>query len=225
MSEQIREQVSAFLDGELPAAETELLVKRMLRDPQLRHSFGRYALIGEALRGTVAVPLTRDFVAGINAVIDGEPAVNVVAAAAPPRAARRTPRWWRPVAGSLVAAGVAAVAVVGLQQRTANAPGLAAVTAPVSVGPVAVVPVAAPAPSRAPVAARLARTGEAISYTVPQVRSVAPAFASGSPSPDARLTNYVFAHSQYSSLLGQRDVLTDLIVDVDQPAAAASNVQ
>ena len=51
MSEQIREQVSAFLDGELPNSETELLLKRLTRDPELRESFGRYALIGESLRG------------------------------------------------------------------------------------------------------------------------------------------------------------------------------
>ncbi len=51
MSEQIREQVSAFLDGELPNSETELLLKRLTRDAELRESFGRYALIGEAMRG------------------------------------------------------------------------------------------------------------------------------------------------------------------------------
>ncbi len=51
MSEQIREQVSAFLDGELPSSETELLLKRLTRDAELRESFGRYALVGEALRG------------------------------------------------------------------------------------------------------------------------------------------------------------------------------
>ncbi len=52
MSEQIREQVSAFLDGELPNTETELLLKRLTRDGELRESFGRYAVIGEALRST-----------------------------------------------------------------------------------------------------------------------------------------------------------------------------
>ena len=36
MSEQIREQGSAFLDGELPNSETELLLKRLTRDGELR---------------------------------------------------------------------------------------------------------------------------------------------------------------------------------------------
>ncbi len=54
MSEQIREQVSAFLDGELPDSETELLLKRLTRDGELRESFGRYALdrrVAAGLRG------------------------------------------------------------------------------------------------------------------------------------------------------------------------------
>jgi hypothetical protein len=33
----------------------------------------------------------------------------------------------------------------------------------------------------------------------------------------ARLTNYVFAHSKYSSGLGQRGVLADLLIEDDAP--------
>jgi len=101
MSEQIREQISAFLDGELPSAESELLMRRLLRDTQLRDSFGRYALIGEAMRGSRHVSLSRDFTGAVNIAIDGGPAGPaplVAAAAAPGR------RWWRPMAGAAVAA-------------------------------------------------------------------------------------------------------------------------
>src|ERR1039457_101398 len=95
MSEQIREQISAFLDGELPSAETELLLKRLLRDAQLRESFGRYALIGEAVRGAKNMHLTRNFAAGVNGAIDGEP-VN----GAGKLPATRKPYWVRPLAGA-----------------------------------------------------------------------------------------------------------------------------
>src|ERR1700728_473032 len=98
MSEQIREQVSAFLDGELPDTETELLLKRLTRDGELRESFGRYALIGEALRGAGSQILSRGFASRVNLAIDGEPAP--VAAPAPPA---RGSRWWRPLAGVTVA--------------------------------------------------------------------------------------------------------------------------
>src|ERR1035441_7774666 len=120
MSEQIREQVSTFLDGELPNLETELLLKRLTRDAELRDSFGCYALIGESLRGSSRVPLTRGFAGRVNCAIDGEPAAATLAAV---HGSRR--RWWRPVAGAAVAASVAAVAVLALQQR-ADAPAMRA---------------------------------------------------------------------------------------------------
>src|ERR1700722_12334435 len=125
MSEQILEQVSAFLDGELPNAETELLLKRLTRDAELRESFGRYAMIGEALRGQGSHILAGGFASRENLASEGEP--SQVAAHAQQS---RVSRWWRPLAGVTVAAGVAAVAIVAPQQR-AISPGLpgAAVTA------------------------------------------------------------------------------------------------
>jgi sigma-E factor negative regulatory protein RseA len=209
MSEQIREQVSAFLDGELPNSETELLLKRLTRDGELRESFGRYALIGEAIRGTGRGLLTKGFSGRVNLAIDGEliPANGHV-----PQS--RGPRWWRPIAGVAVAAGVAAVAVVALQQR-AVAPAL---------------------PLGAPVTAQIASTAqsalvaatgavpaprEAISYTVPATSPAAPAAIM-----PARLTSYVFAHSKYSSGLDLRGVMADLLIEDQQPAVneAAAHV-
>src|SRR4029077_4679182 len=110
MSEQIREQVSAFLDGELPNSEAELLLKRLTRDGELRESFGRYALIGEAIRGNRRGLVTKNFAGRVDLAIDGQPGA-VGGRIREPRA----PHWWRPFAGAAVAAGVAAVAVLALQ--------------------------------------------------------------------------------------------------------------
>jgi sigma-E factor negative regulatory protein RseA len=192
MSEQIREQVSAFLDGELPDSETELLLKRLTRDGELRESFGRYALIGEAVRGTSRGFLTKGFAGRINFAIDGEPVP-----ANGHVAHTRAPRWWRSFAGVAVAAGVAAVAVVALQHR-AVAPAL-------RVGAALTAQNAAPAQR------------EAISYTVP----------AASPAPTVglapgRLTNYVFAHSKYSSGLAQRGVLADMLIEADEQQPVVS---
>jgi sigma-E factor negative regulatory protein RseA len=204
MSEQIREQVSAFLDGELPNTETELLLKRLTRDGELRESFGRYALIGEALRGAGSHLLTRGFAARVNLAIDGEPA-QVPGHVHQARASR----WWRPLAGVTVAAGVATVAIVALQQR-AISPGLRAASAPTAQN------------AGVPQSSAAAGAREALSYTVP-VRSadVPAALAPG------RLTNYVFAHSKYSLGLGQRGVLADLLIEDDeqQPAPIQGVVQ
>jgi sigma-E factor negative regulatory protein RseA len=192
MSEQIREQVSAFLDGELPSSETELLLKRLTRDAELRESFGCYALIGESLRGSSRVPLTRGFAGRVNRAIDGEPASATLAAMHVSR-----PRWWRPIAGAAVAASVAAVAVLALQQR-ADQPTMRA---------------ALPATARNLTAV----PKEPISYTVPAALPDAPAVM-----PAARLTNYVFAHSQYSSVLGERNVLSGLLADADEQQVAGN---
>jgi len=191
MSEQIREQVSAFLDGELPDTETELLLKRLTRDGELRESFGRYALIGEALRGAGSQILTRGFASRVNLAIDGEP-VQAPTHAQPARASR----WWRPLAGVTVAAGVAAVAIV-------------TGASPITAQNVTALPTTArnDMPIQGGVGPR-----EALSYTVP----AAPIDAPSAISP-ARLTNYVFAHSKYSSGLGQRGVLADLLIEDDEP--------
>ena len=109
----------------------------------------------------------------------------------------RANRWWRPFAGAAVAAGVAAVAVVALQQRAVE-PALRA---------------ALPVTARNAVAVK---PREAISYTVPAAMPEAAAAL-----PAARLTNYVFAHSKYSSVLGQSNVLSGLLADADEPEPAA----
>jgi sigma-E factor negative regulatory protein RseA len=194
MSEQIREQVSAFLDGELPNSETELLLKRLTRDGELRESFGRYALIGEALRGSSSDIVTRGFASRVNLAIDGEP-VQVAGHAQRSRSAH----WWRPIAGVGVAAGVAAVAIVALQQR--------AISPSMPVSPMAAQNIVAQGAGNA---------HEALSYTVPASSPAAP-----SAMAPARLTNYVFAHSKYSLGLGQRGVLADLLIeDEDAPPPA-----
>jgi sigma-E factor negative regulatory protein RseA len=210
MSEQIREQVSAFLDGELPDTETELLLKRLTRDGELRESFGRYALIGEALRGAGSQILTRGFASRVNLAIDGEPAH------APAHAQlTRESRWWRPIAGVTVAAGVAAVAIVALQQR-AISPHLSAASA-VTAQNVAVTAQNAAAPLKAATPNQLPLQGgggprEALSYTVPAASTDAPLALA-----PARLANYMFAHSKYSTGLGQRGLLTDMLIEDEEP--------
>jgi sigma-E factor negative regulatory protein RseA len=217
MSEQIREQVSAFLDGELPSSETELLLKRLTRDAELRESFGRYALIGEALRGGSPGLLTRGFAAHVNLAIDGEPAPVTPNLPATARGAR----WWRPFAGAAVAAGVAAVAVVALQERSVAPTVMPTVAANVQSMPALAQNLANPAQAPATSLAAAASTSqEAISYTVP-----APSQSPRTGVLPARLTNYVFAHSRYSSGLDLRGVMADMLIESEeQPPAVKEAV-
>lgn len=127
MSEQIREQISALVDGELAGAEQRLLLERLTRDPALRAHWANYQLISDSLRQSLA-PLTDPGLAErVMAAVEAEPAQR----------AARPSRWLdvlKPVAGLAVAASVAVVAVLTLQAPEVAPPGAAgtqvAATAP-----------------------------------------------------------------------------------------------
>ncbi len=143
-------------------------MKRLTRDGELRESFGRYALIGEATAGRAG----RRFDAGasprrVNLAIDGEPA-QVAAHALPARAAR----WWRPLAGVTVAAGVAAVAIVALQQR-AISPRVNGAS-PITAQNVAAAALQTGRAQASSACSGRRRPREALSYTVPATSTDAP---------------------------------------------------
>ena len=182
----VREQLSAFLDGELPVAEMQLLLKRLERDTELRRIFGRYVLTGEAMRATRADGPSRQFADRIAAAIQSETKPKIE------RAPRRSVAWLKPVAGFGIAAGVATVAVFAMRGQPSQQ--------------IVISPSATPM-----TAAATAASGEQRSYIVP-MQVNAPAV---SVIPAAQLTNYVVAHSEFSSPLGRRNVLTGILADED----------
>lgn len=210
MSEQLQEQVSAFVDGELPQHETELLLRRLDRDRDLQRAYARYVTIGAALRREPLGSRSNTLVERVRAAVAQE-------STPPGRVSRpllaRSGRWLRPLAGAAVAAAVAAVAILGVQQlqltdETAGASQVASVQTP---GP-------------APVIAST-DSAEPPSYVVPPFNPERRAV------PAARLTNYVLAHSEYSSL-GRRNVLSGVIAEdpvameeraTDEPADQPDN--
>jgi sigma-E factor negative regulatory protein RseA len=203
MTDAVNEQLSTCLDGELSAAELDLLLKRLERDPELRDALGRYTVIGEALRNTRPVVASRSFGDKVMAAVEQEPAQK----AATRRGARISPalsRSLRPVAGVGIAATVAALAIFSVQRAGVEAPG----------------PIAANEQVAAPTAVVAQSSEEAASYIVPTSTSQ-PAFV-----PATRLTNYVVAHSEYSSPLARRSVLTGVLAEDDgDPGVAMDDAQ
>jgi len=110
MNDAIRMQISAFVDGELPDAEADLLLRRMSQDAELRRKAAEYLEIGRALRGERNVRGIDRLLDRIAAEIDDKPMDDDVAApkSAPARAIR-------PLTGIAVAASVALIAIFGLQ--------------------------------------------------------------------------------------------------------------
>jgi negative regulator of sigma E activity len=110
MNEAIRMQVSAFVDGELPENEAELLVRRLSQDADLRKQVSEYLAIGRIMRGEYSLQGSDALRERIAAELDErplqDPADTVVNAPAP--------RFVRPAAGAAIAATVALVAIFGL---------------------------------------------------------------------------------------------------------------
>jgi sigma-E factor negative regulatory protein RseA len=105
MTEQINDQISAFIDDELSAEESALLVRRFERDTNARAQALRYTMIGAALRGELLEPHPSVLRKRIAAALDG----------GLPAPTRRTSHWSaryaRPLLGVGIAAAVAAAAI------------------------------------------------------------------------------------------------------------------
>ena len=112
MNEAIRMQVSAFVDGELPDNEAELLVRRLSQDSLLRKQVAEYLAIGRVMRGEHSVQGTDALRDRIAAELDAGPLQDVVDETVP----APTSRYLRPLAGLAIAASVALIAIIGLQQ-------------------------------------------------------------------------------------------------------------
>ncbi|MDH3585638.1 MAG: sigma-E factor negative regulatory protein [Gammaproteobacteria bacterium] len=112
MNEAIRMQVSAFVDGELPDNEADLLVRRLSQDADLRQQVSEYLAIGRVMRGEYTVQGGNALRERVAAELEErplqEPADTVVA--------KQPSRYVRPVAGAAIAATVALAAIFGLGQ-------------------------------------------------------------------------------------------------------------
>lgn len=110
MNDAIKMQISAFVDGELPDAEVDLLLRRMSQDATLRKQASDYLEIGRAMRGEAAIPGIERMQDRIAAALGDKEAdtSEVIDDPAPNRAVR-------PLVGVAVAASVALLAIIGLQ--------------------------------------------------------------------------------------------------------------
>ena len=118
MTDPVKEQLSAFLDGELPEAELDLLLKRVHRDSGLQGSLDRYALAGEALRSPNFPVPSAGFAMRISQAIAAEAGDSKPVTAPAPSSRIAAARWLRPVGGAAIAAGVAALAVMAVQPQS-----------------------------------------------------------------------------------------------------------
>jgi sigma-E factor negative regulatory protein RseA len=200
MNEELDSQVSAMFDDELPAAECELLARRLSRDEQLQVRWGRYALIGAAIRAEGALALDARLARRVRSAVSAEPAFT---SHAPDASSRQlAARWWRPAAGLGVAASVAALSILWL--RLHEVPGT---------GPE---PLRAALNTSADPGHLVPAVDRSDSYVVPRSRE------HPSMVPATQFANYVVAHSEFSSPVNRRNLLSALMANESGTAAASS---
>jgi negative regulator of sigma E activity len=186
MTEQFRDQISAFIDDELSDEEGAFLVRRLEREEPSRQQAVRYMMIGCALRGELLQRDPHVLRRRVESVLTGS-SVRPAASARPAR--RALSAYLRPLVGVGIAATVAAVAVLGLRSLNnspAAVPSTAATTASTAGSPPA-------------------QWTEPASYVVPQD------VTGNRPMSPIRLTNYLVRHGEYASGLSRTSVHSNLI--------------
>ena len=124
MDQKYHETLSAWMDASAPEIG-ERMVDRLIEDTDLGRTWERYHLIGDVLRNEMAAVDQDALIAGIRSRLAEEPAIlapqNLPAARSPASApsAHGWPRW---LAGMGMAAGVAALVVMGVT-RMEHQPG------------------------------------------------------------------------------------------------------
>lgn len=181
MTDQINDQISAFIDNELSADESALLVRRFERDPDSRARAMRYTLIGSSLRGELLEP---------HPSVLRQRVASALSGAAPSAPKVREQRWTERLAQPLLGVGIAAtVAVIAIGAlRSLNEP--------------SVVPGVA-APPAIPLQAN--DSAAAPSYVVPQDADESRTGAT------IRLTNYLMHHGAFASGLTRTSVNSNVV--------------
>jgi sigma-E factor negative regulatory protein RseA len=207
MNEELDSQLSAMFDDELPAAECELLARRLSRDEQLKARWGRYAVIGATIRAERGVRLNAGLAGRVSAAISSEAALTAESTPQPKKSWNS--RWWQPLAGVAAAAGVAAVSIIWMRSQVS--PDALPAVAQTAVPAIAIVDSPANGAANTPVAATVASAtsrgnpAESDSYVVPK----------NSPRrlvvPSTELANYVVAHSEFSSPVTRRNLLSSFM--------------
>ncbi|MEM9171578.1 MAG: RseA family anti-sigma factor [Pseudomonadota bacterium] len=116
MNTTIAEQISAFVDGELSDSESELLLRRMAQDENLRDQAKALLCMRQTIRGESSAACEQ-FALRVSAAIQAEDTFESNVSAA---ALSGWPRW---LAGGAIAASVAWLALVWAPVPNPGAPG------------------------------------------------------------------------------------------------------
>ena len=121
MNNDNREWLSAMADGELQGDELQRGLDALRKDPELQASWGAYHVIRDSVSSNLNDEVAPQLHQRISAALEDEPTILA------PQVRRRP--WVRHAAGLAMAASVAGVAVIGVQQMNVADSGQAVQTA------------------------------------------------------------------------------------------------
>ena len=107
-----QQQLSAWMDGDLPSDEARFLLRRLQHDDELASRLGRWQLCGDVLRGQAQAPAPAGFAERVAAAVNAEPSLLAASATAP-----RARSNLRVCGGGALAASVAAIALFMVRQQ------------------------------------------------------------------------------------------------------------
>jgi negative regulator of sigma E activity len=216
IQEELESQLSAMFDGELPTTQCELLSRRIDRDENLRARWSRYALIGAAMRSEPVATAPSGFARRVSAALRGGELM--------PRSTRSRKMIVNAAVAASLVVGVAGLSI-SLLRSSAVATGpdtlaqasAAALDAPAAARSAAVPATVVPAPAPAPMlaAVRHGSTGEPVSYVTPA------SAANATTALRTELADFIVAHSEYSTSLMRRNLLSALVSNEDGPDFAS----
>jgi len=201
MNDALKMQISAFVDGELPDNEAELLLRRLGQDGAMRQQVAEYMNIGRMIRRDQDVPGMQQLRGRVSAALGQEDVIVGTESAVSKHSS-----WLKPAGGFGVAAAVAVVAVMALGQRGVPTGDSVADSVAESV-------------ANGAVAIDLAPT-----YTEPTVEQVL------ANQPTRRLLEYSRRHDDSSADLGSNGILSRLVtlelpndelVEIEPPSRSA----
>jgi len=223
IQDEVESQLSAMFDGELPATECELLSRRIDRDENLRGRWSRYALIGAAMRSEPVATARSGFARRVSAALRG--------AEDSPRLKRGGKMLLSAALSATLVVAVAGLSISLLRDAAVDAgagslaqtrTGRGEAGAAVAVGGErdGAVPANAAAPGPSVAALRHGSNGEPVSYVTPVSMSKV------NTALRTELADLIVAHSEYSTPLMRRNMLSALVsneegADNASPGASA----
>lgn len=188
MNHEIKQQLSALMDGELERDQTRFLLKRVPADAELEGCWSRWHAARDSLRGQPVAPLRADFAARIALALEGD--------AAPARGLGAPLLRW--AGGFAVAASVAIAALLAANPAAPPAPAAPTVAA-----------LPAPLPSATP-PAEVAPSPYREQDLRPPLRLDAQMVSASDASPytaavrlDPRIEGYLVRHNEATAMQGR----------------------